>query len=224
MPQKPANYGTWWRTHPHGAAWYADIYAARQSVHDAFIAWVKATERAAGRPFGSVLEVGCGCAVVYPDVFAGRHYTGFDISEKEIAWCKVNRAFAGRAFICGDFISDGARLCREEPSQGLEARDDLVFSHAVIDHVYDAEAFVDALVKQSKGWLYLTAYRGWFPKQDEHVYHWDDATTCYYNDLSSSKLLTQLHFLGCTNVQVMPFATGKAEIPQETVIIARVPA
>jgi hypothetical protein len=213
MPQKPANYGTWWRTHPHGAAWYADIYAARQGVHDAFIAWVKAMEKVVGRPFGSVLEVGCGCAVVYPAVFSGKNYVGYDISEKEIAWCKVNRAFAGREFLCGDFI-----VQNERPAEKF----DLVFSHAVIDHVYDADAFVAALVQQSKGWIYLTSYRGWFPQQDEHVYWWSEENTCYYNNLSASRLLTQLHFLGCTNVQVMPFDTG-GTIPQETIVSAKSP-
>ncbi|MCE5190499.1 MAG: hypothetical protein LLG08_01800, partial [Actinomycetia bacterium] len=101
---------------------------------------------------------------------------------------------------------------------------DLVFSHAVVDHVYDIEAFVAACAGQSRGWLYLTSYRGWFPTLRDHVYAWDDWTTAFYNSLAPAQLLVQLHQLGCTDIQVKPQATGKQDISQETIVIARAPA
>lgn len=214
MPQKPANYGDWWRTHAHGADWYSEIFDARKTIHNAFVGWVKTTEAVEGQPFASVLEVGCGCAVVYPDIFLGRRYTGFDFSQKEIDWCRANRGQAGREFLCGDFI-----VAAERPPE----RYDLVFSHAVIDHVYNCDAFLAALVGASKGWVYLTSYRGWFPNLWEHVYAWDEWTTAYYNSLAPDKLHAQLKLLGCTDIRVEPIATGKPEIPQETLIIARAP-
>lgn len=214
MPQRPMNYGEWWRTHPHGAEWYQEIFTARQAIHDAFIAWVKATEAATKDHFGAVLEVGCGCAVVYPDIFAGRHYVGFDFSQKEIDWCVANRSQAGREFFCGDFL---------EPADRPRENFDLVFSHAVVDHVYDIDLFVLACVSKCKprGWIYLTAYRGWYPELSSHVYAWDDWTTCFYNSLSAHRVSQQLIRMGCTDVRVEALPTGKPETPFETVIIAR---
>jgi hypothetical protein len=212
MREKPPTYGQWWARQSRGAPWYAEIFAARQSIHDAFIAWVTATEQREA-PFQSVLEVGCGCAVVYPGVFAERDYMGYDVSWKEIAWCRANRT--GRArYRCGDFLVE-----MERPTEKF----DLVFSHAVVDHVYDVEVFIEACVKQSTRWVYLTAYRGWFPELTEHRYLWDERTTSFYNDLSPSAVLAQLHALGCMGVRVEPVETGKPEIPLETVIIARAP-
>lgn len=214
MPEKPDNYGDWWRTHPHGAEWYQEIFNARQLIHDTFIAWVKMTESITGVRFASVLEVGCGCAVVYPDVFAGRRYMGFDFSQKEIDWCLANRKQAGRDFLCGDFI---------DPAQRPRENFDLVFSHAVIDHVYDIDAFVLACLAQCRagGWLYMTSYRGWFPAIERHVYAWDDWTTAYYNSVAPERVRRQLLRMGCQNVEVAPQATGKPEIPEETIIIAQ---
>jgi SAM-dependent methyltransferase len=215
MARRPENYGDWWRTHPHGAEWYAEIFAARQVIHAAFAAWVKATEAETGEPFNSVLEVGCGCAVHYPDVFAGRRYMGFDFSQKEIDWCLANRSQAGRDFLCGDFI---------DPAQRPRENFDLVYSHAVVDHVYDIEAFIIACANQCKagGWIYLTSYRGWFPGIARHVYAWDEWTTCFYNSISPERVQQQLTKISCTHVEVRPIDTGKPEIPQETLIIARV--
>jgi len=212
MPQKPDNYGNWWRTHDHGAPWYAQIYVERLVIHESFIEWYR--QQDAVEPIDSVLEVGCGCAVVYPNVFIGKQYTGYDFSAKEIAWCKANRAREGRSFHCGDFI-----VPAERPAEKY----DLVFSHAVIDHVYDCAAFLAACVERSNRWVYLTSYRGWFPAIADHVYAWDEWTTAFYNSISPGKVLTQLQALGCTDIRVEPMETGKTAIPQETIIIARVP-
>ena len=79
----------------------------------------------------TVLEVGCGAGVYpikYPKLFDGLQYTGNDFSENNIKNLKKRSKFN---FIAGDFIK-----------MDMNQTYDLVFSHAVIDHVYDIDAFL----------------------------------------------------------------------------------
>ena len=86
----------------------------------------------------TVLEVGCG-AGVYPikekELFNGVEYTGNDFSENNIEYCKNHSDFN---FIAGDFIK-----------MDINQKYDLVYSHGVIDHVYDIDTFLLNLVKVS---------------------------------------------------------------------------
>jgi len=213
---KPSNYGAWWFENGYGPDWYAQLYAGRQRVHASFQRWVRQTEERDGA-LTHVLEVGCGCAVHYPLFFSDKRYVGIDISAKEIAWCQSNNRFVEHEYNCLDIIEEMQR----DESQ-LRRRYDLVFSHAVIDHIYDIDAFLKALKECSVRWLYLTAYRGWFPELQDHIYTWSEPHTCFYNDLSPSRLREQLYDLGCRDVRVEARDTGESFIPQETVAIARV--
>lgn len=208
---KPPTYGDWWRTNEKGLEWYEEIFETRRHVHAQFLRWME-QKREEGIEIDSVLEVGCGRAVMYADHFRDLRYVGYDISAKEIEWCRQNRANPRHAYVAGDIIEDG-----------LDERFDLVYSHAVIDHIYDVDRFLEALVACSRGWIYVTAYRGWFPDLADHVYSWSEEHRCFYNDVSARKLRAKLESLGCAAVEVRPLPTQKTEIVEETVVTAHVP-
>ena len=97
-------------------------------------------------------------------------YTGMDISQTAIDHCKKNSEFK---FICGDFIK-----------MDIVERYDLVYSHAVVDHVYDIDAFISKIAKITKKYAYINSYRGYFPDMKKHKMTWDGHNGCYFNDLS----------------------------------------
>jgi SAM-dependent methyltransferase len=205
---KPPNYGEWWATNEKGEEWYEELHASRERIHEAFAEWV--TRLRTSERISCVLEVGCGRAVRYANLFSDCRYVGYDISPKEISWCRRQHTNPDHEFVCADFVE-----------AALGERFDLVFSHAVVDHVYDVDRFVAALAGASRRWLYLSSYRGWFPELTEHVYRWHENDTCYYNDLSPGALTRVLEDAGCTEVKAYPLATGRPDIPLETVVTAR---
>jgi hypothetical protein len=87
--------------------------------------------------------------------------------------------------------------------------------------VYDIDRFLAALAGASRKWLYVSAYRGWFPELSEHVYRWHENDTCYYNDLSPQASARVLESVGSAEVKTYPLATGRTDIPFETVVTAR---
>lgn len=208
---KPSNYGEWWNTNAKEVAWYQDIHDARASIHEAFMRWFAEHDRL-DDPIRSVLEIGCGRGVRYPALFADRRYVGYDISRKEIEWCRTNLSNPRHEYILGDFIADG-----------IGQRFDLVFAHAVIDHVYDVDAFLRAALRATNRWVYLTAYRGWFPDLREHRYSWSDQDTCFFNDLSPTRVQGLLTALGCRSVRVAPSEAVIQPAGRETVVIAERP-
>ena len=205
---KPSNFGDWWNTNAKDVSWYQEIHDAREPIHDAFARWV-AEHDLPHDPIRSILEIGCGRGVRYPALFADRRYVGYDISRKEIEWCRAIRHNSQHDYMVGDFITDGVGECF-----------DLVFAHAVIDHVYDVDAFVRMALGATNRWLYLTAYRGWFPDLQEHRYSWSEQDTCFYNDLSPTRIQSVLTALGCRHVQVTPSEAEIQPIGRETLVIA----
>lgn len=148
--------------------WYTQIHEANYLLHEDFIRYLKSK-----KDVKTVLEVGCGTGV-YPirnkELFSQIDYTGTDISETAIEYCKKNSSFN---FICGDFIKND-----------IGDTFDLVYSHAVIDHVYDIDTFVKKIVNLSKKYAYINSYRGYFPDMEEHKMNWNNKDGCYYNDVS----------------------------------------
>ena len=65
---------------------------------------------------------------------------------------------------------------------------DLVFSHAVIDHVYDINQFVSKIIDATEKYAYINSYRGYFPKLKNHKMKWDGHDACYFNDISISEI------------------------------------
>ena len=107
-------------------------------------------------------------------MFEGINYTGIDISEDAIAYCKKN---SNLNFICDDFIK-----------MRLENKFDLVYSHAVIDHVYDIDAFVTKILDTCTKFAYINSYRGYFPQLDAHKSTWRDDVACHFNDISIKQI------------------------------------
>ena len=84
-----AKYGKIWNNHNIG--WWAEIYHNRP-LHENFGNYMNRIRE----PINSVLEIGCG-AGMYPieniQLFSGLDYTGIDISQTAIDYCKINSNF-----------------------------------------------------------------------------------------------------------------------------------
>jgi len=209
---RPATYGQWWREHDGGLDWYRWMYNSRRKMHEDFIAWVRARERA-GEPIESLADFGCGLGVGYADAFADKRYVGVELSEKNVAWCRENRDNPNHAYLCRDFVAEPF----DEPA-------DVVFSSGTVDNTYDMDACLRSMVLSARKWIYATFYRGWFPHLREHRYAWRPEHHCFYNDASPRRLRDTLEALGCEAVCVEPVPTGNTDVPFETRVTARVPA
>ena len=71
-----------------------------------------------------------------------------------------------------------------------------MFSHALIDHVYDVDLFIEKIVQSSKRFAYITAYRGYFPDLEKHVMRRNNLEGSYYNDISIKKITKKLTEMG----------------------------
>ncbi|OGA21477.1 MAG: hypothetical protein A3I02_01450 [Betaproteobacteria bacterium RIFCSPLOWO2_02_FULL_67_26] len=207
----PPSYGKWWSRHDAGLEWYEWMYQSRRRMHEDFIAWVRALERA-GQGIASLADFGCGLGVGYADAFRDRRYIGLDLSARNVEWCRHNRSNPLHRYACVDFVVDG-----------IGETADVVSSSGTIDNAYDVDAFVQSMIRASSGWIYFTCYRGWFPDLREHRYSWDEKTTCFYNDISPRRIRSVLERAGCTEVDIRPMATGRSDVRYETRVIARVP-
>ena len=151
--------------------WYNGIHNQNNQLHDNFVKYLKSKD-----DLKTVLEIGCGTGV-YPiqhaNLFTNMGYTGIDFSQPNIEFCKKNSPFE---FIQADFLK-----------MDINKKYDLVYSHAVIDHVYDIDEFLRRIVKLCGKYAYVNAYRGFFPELNDHKMHWRDNDHCYYNDLSITK-------------------------------------
>jgi len=160
--------------------WYNIMHESHKIQHQDFIQYLKTRKN-----LETVLEVGCGTGV-YPiklkELFSNIKYTGIDISETAIKQCKKNSSFE---FLVGDFIK-----------LNISKKFDLVYSHAVVDHVYDMDAFVAKIVDVTKKYAYITAYRGFFPDLKKHKMNWNDTDGSYYNDFSIIQIKKKFKEIG----------------------------
>jgi len=203
-----SEYGAVWKDHPGGLEWYEEIYRGREDQHRVFQEWAKALQYS--EKITSVCEFGCGLGVGYADFFRTVRYMGLDISEKNISWCREHRANPLHEYLTCDFITD-------PPGEKF----DLVFSQATIDNTYDMDAFLQSAANTAGGWLFITAYRGYFPELSEHRYTYSDEHKCYYNDIAPAQARLTLEACGCTDIAILPSFTGRADIPFETLVLAR---
>lgn len=153
--------------------WYEEIHDSNYLLHEDFIKYFDKIKP----NIKSVLEVGCGTGI-YPirhkELFKDLDYLGIDFSKTNVEYCKNNSKFN---FIDGDFIK-----------MDVESQFDLVFSHAVVDHVYDIDTFVTNLIKSCKKYAYINSYRGYFPELEKHEMKWQDNDNCYYNNISIKQI------------------------------------
>jgi len=159
--------------------WYKKMHNSCLKMHDNFKKFL------IEKSLSTVLEVGCG-AGYYPrnlkELFTNMEYTGTDISETAIEFCKSKSPFN---FICTDFLKNN-----------LNKKFDLVFSHALIDHVYDVDLFIEKIVDASNRFVYVTAYRGYFPDLERHVIRRNNLEGSYYNDISIKQMSKKLAEMG----------------------------
>lgn len=125
----------------------------------------------------TVLEVGCSVGMfprILPELFKNIQYTGMDISSNSIEICKKH---IKSEFICQDFIKfkSGKKY-------------DIVYSFDVIDHVYDINAFISNIIKNTKKFAYVNAYRGFHPKLKKHNTPYRDNEGIYMNDISVDEI------------------------------------
>ena len=208
---RPWNYGLFWRTKPADLEWYTWMYEGRIKAHTDLNEWVHSIDNK-GEPIEKIADFGCGLGVGYCDHFENKHYTGIDLSPNNIEWCKKHRKNPRHKYINVDFITER-----------MDEKFDLVFSSGTIDNTYDIEEFLKSMVRNSKKWIYLTCYKGWFPELAEHKYSWNEEHGCYYNDISPRQVRHTLNNLGCKDILVQPIKTERKDITYETLIIARVP-
>ena len=207
----PVGYGDYWREHEGGLEWYEWMYDSRKNIHRQLVEWVEARD-SAGDAVETIADFGCGLGVGYCDDFKDKHYTGFDLSKRNIQWCKNNRNNPLHDYCNLDFI-------RKRP----ENKFDLVFSSGTLDNSCDMNKFVEAMVLASKRFIHITCFRGWFPELQKHKYHYVRQHKYFDNDVSPHSVRRQLAELGCTDISISPIATGNRKIPFETLITARVP-
>ncbi len=159
--------------------WYDNMHNSCLKMHDDFKKFL--TEKSPS----TVLEVGCGGGY-YPrnlkELFTNAEYTGTDISETAIKFCKSKSSFN---FICTDFLKNS-----------LNKKFDLVFSHALIDHVYDVDLFIEKIIRATDRFAYVTAYRGYFPDLQKHVLRRNNTEGSYYNDISIKQVSRKLLDMG----------------------------
>jgi len=168
---------------PYGEIWqeksgsiitdfYDSIFEDRPLLHANFVDFVKNK-----KDCKTALEVGCGAGaypIKFKEMFSGMEYTGIDFSKSSIEFCKKNSEYK---FLSDDFIK-----------MDLPDKYDLVFSHAVIDHVYDPDRFLEKIVNACKKYAYVSAYRGYFPELMQHKMKWVNRLGCYHNSLSVNQL------------------------------------
>jgi len=169
-----SQYGEHWK--PERIKWYEEIHSSNYLLHENFKKYLQEKNG-----IQTVLEVGCG-AGVYPiknkNLFSNMKYTGIDFSDAAVSYCKNHSDFQ---FICGDFIK-----------MNIITQYDLVFSHAVVDHVYDIDTFIRNIVAATKKYAYINSYRGYFLTLQKHKMNWFENEGIYYNDLSIPQIKSTL--------------------------------
>ena len=185
------------------------MYNGRVEQHEAFRQWFRSVDRA--EHVETVLEFGCGLAVGYADFFHDRVYTGTDLAPHLIDWCRKNRPNPRHAYRACDFV----REAFPDPY-------DLVFSHGTIDNNYDMDEFLRAAVRASRRWVSSVPTAG--SSRTWRTTGWNGGppmgvttTTCRRPGPEAT-----LRAAGCREVAIFPSFTGRAAIPYETVIVARV--
>ena len=174
-------YGKTWKEKDgeEQVLWYDSMHESLPILHKNFVDYLKSKSPK------SVLEVGCGTGY-YPikmkELFSTIEYTGTDISESAVQQCRSNSSFE---YIPGDFIK-----------MNFSKKFDLVYSHGVIDHVYDLDAFATKIVNTTKKFAYISSYRGYFPELKTHRMNWRHNEGSFYNDLSMIQLEKKFKEIG----------------------------
>jgi len=188
-------YGKFWQE--AGLEFFEWCHKGRKVHHKIFMEWLD--ENFSGE---SVLEIGCGYGVFYPEYFKSRDigYLGLDIAEPAIRYCSKNRP--------GEFLAQD--VTEWQPPMLF----DLVFSQGVIDNTPNMDLFIASHAYAASQWVYITACRGYFPNLKEHRYYFNADQQVYYNELSIPQAIETLNRCGCKDIHTKEFKG-------EAIIVAR---
>lgn len=190
MITAPVNYGYVWQN--QGNDYWVGMYAEEAPYHEKFLAWLDSHKS----DFKTVLEVGCGSCVYLtgkPDHFKGLTYTGIDISQSAIDYASAN---AKAEFIASDFLQwNDDRVF------------DLVFSHCVVDHVYDPYDFLRLIVAKTgkRAFISTGGFTDWKPKD----LNYNADLGFYLNIIPVSEVYAVLReSLSADQFTITPFTNG----------------
>lgn len=175
--------------------WYQEIYDSNPFIHEDLIKFLRSK-----KDIASILEIGCGMGhfpVENNELLKNIKYTGIDISQKNVDYCKKNSSYE---FICGDFIK-----------MKTKEKYDLVFSFAVVDHVYDINKFISNIVNITKKYVYINSYRGYFPDLEKHKMKWSDKDGIYYNNISVKQTKETLYKNGLSDDEFEIYSKNNGE-------------
>jgi len=200
-----SEYGKWWQQESVTEKLYDNIWKRRPGLHNDLKNFIM--ER---KNIENILEIGCGDGgypIKLKKLFEGKQYTGIDISKPAIESCKKKSNFE---FICSDFLKFH-----------FEKKFDLVFSNAVIDHIYDIDLFLKKIMDLTKKYAYINAYRGYNPNLEKHVMKWEKKLSCYHNELSHKQIINLFlkNDLSKNEFSIRPIQVGEnANFPIQTII------
>jgi hypothetical protein len=203
---EPPDFGSYWKGREVDPAAYETMYRYRAQSQKQFQAWVKSLDTQ--QRIERVVEFGSGIGVGSTDLFADRQYVGIDMSPQVVEWANA-RVRPGHQFLKLDVLKE---------TNGPTG--DLVFSHATADNVYDVDAFLRAHARRTSRLLYVSNYRGFFNGLSDHRLKWDPKTGVCFNDLSPARAVEVLAEEGFAAVEVIPYRTGRDDIPIETALVA----
>lgn len=201
---RPKNYGNIWEWKKHDHSWYEWMHNSRLPAHEDLINFYSINKK----KINNVLEIGCGISYFYQNLFKNIKYSGLDISKQNVNFCLNNYKNPKHGYYHGDInqFKNSSKF-------------DLVFSQGTIDNHYDMNEFIKKMISFSKKFVYITAYRGWFPEINDHVYSWDDKHQCCYNSLSIKEVKRELSKIKNIKFSIIPLEIKKKNIQFETKII-----
>ena len=213
---KPGNYASFWEEKSDLFDWYKWMYESREKVHEQFFYFLGKLKKS-GTSIQSITDFGCGIGYGYTNRLRNIDYTGLDLSINAINLAnKVNTLYSDaegkHQFICTDFLKNQ-----------ITCKSDIVISSGTIDNTYDIPLFLRRMVSAANKYIYLTAYRGWFPEILNHQYEYHEKGGYFNNSISPQATYNCLKDLGCTEININYILTNSFEIPFETEISAKVP-
>ena len=205
---KPKFFGHCWELEKHDVKWYDWMHESRISAHNDFLNYYK--EEVLNNKKIKILEVGCGRHQFYKKFFSKEKYCGYDISKKNIDWCRKNNRNKLHSYKLGDIIE-----------KIPEDKYHLVFSQGTIDNTYNINKFIDNCIQASSKHVYITAYRGWFDKLNKHRYSWNNQHKVFYNDISMKEVKNFLSKKKGLSFKIDKLGMKNTDIPFETRIIIK---